>query len=73
MPRDPITPLEWQDAVDGAQFYLHLDACRQYGLLTGGPEVNIERCEEILRRGDKLGYRPADAVELVKKFIRSSR
>ncbi len=57
-PRDPVTPAEWQDAVDTADFLLALESCKTYGLITGGPDVNIPRCEEILRRGAELGYRP---------------
>jgi hypothetical protein len=33
-------------------------------MLTGGPAVNIERCEEILELGRSRGIEPArDAVE----------
>lgn len=56
---EPSTPEQWQEAIDLANFFLHLDAARQYGLIQGGPEVNIERCEEILERGRVLGIEPA--------------
>jgi hypothetical protein len=43
---------------------LALDSARQYGLIKGGPEVNVARCVEILKRGRQLGITPApDAVE----------
>jgi hypothetical protein len=67
--RDPKTPEEWQEAVNAAEFYLSLDACRQYGLVTGGPGVNAARCEEILRRGKWRGIRPAPFDELVKAYL----
>jgi hypothetical protein len=64
MMADPVTPAEWQDAVDTADGLLHLAAARDYGLVKGGPEVHVSRCEHILARGAELGYTPsADSVE----------
>jgi len=57
---DPETPLEWQEAVDCAHFYLLVESARAYGLISGGPEVNLARCEEILKRARGLGYRPKE-------------
>ncbi len=63
---EPQTPQEWQEAIDTAEVLVRLDAARQYGLVTGGPAVNVSRCEELLRRGEALGYTPtADAVERI--------
>jgi hypothetical protein len=56
--RDPQTPAEWREAVDAAEFHLLLDSARKYGLVTGGPVIDVARCEEILRRGAAQGYRP---------------
>ena len=61
--RDPRTPREWQEAADAAAWCLTVDACRQYGLLEGGPEFNVERCARILERAKKRGITPAE-VEL---------
>lgn len=62
--KDPQGPEEWQEAVDAAKGALVLDDCRLYGLITGGPVVNRDRCIEILEAGNKLGIVPAaDAVE----------
>jgi hypothetical protein len=58
MSRDPQTPEEWQDAVDTADFLLLLDAARQYGLVEGGPGVDVERCADILARGAAIGVIP---------------
>jgi hypothetical protein len=66
---EPQNPKEWQEAIDAAEFYLALDSARQYGLLTGGPTVNVERCIDILERGKRLGYRPANMTTLCKRFI----
>ena len=62
--KTPQTPSEWQHAVDAAEGCLALDSARQYGLVSGGPVINVERCEEILREGRKRNIRPSpDAVE----------
>ncbi|MBI3796333.1 MAG: hypothetical protein HY268_05090 [Deltaproteobacteria bacterium] len=61
---EPRTQQDWQDAVDAAQGALALDAARQYGWVTGGPEVYVARCEDILRRGKSRGVLPTpDAIE----------
>lgn len=56
---NPRTNAEWQDAVDAAHGALTLHAARLYGLVTGGPEVNVERCEAILAGGAQRGIMPA--------------
>jgi len=58
-PKDPTNPQEWQFAVDAAQFHLLLESARQYGLVGGGPEIDVARCNELLDRGRELGYIPA--------------
>lgn len=63
-PSMPINPAEWQEAVDVAYGLQVLESCRLYGLVTGGPAVNSERCAMILRSGKLLGYEPSqNAVE----------
>lgn len=57
---DPVTPEEWQTVVNAAQFLLELDSARQYGLIEGGPSINVARCERMLARGRKLGYEPKE-------------
>ena len=57
--KDPQTQEEWQEAVDMAEFYLALESARMYGLVVGGPEVNSERCLDILERGKLKGVRPS--------------
>ena len=51
---------EWQEAVDLANFYLLLDSCRQYGSVTGGPKINVDRCVEIIQEGKKRGISPSN-------------
>jgi len=57
-PACPSTPGEWQDAVDLAEFFTHLESARQYGLVTGGPEINLDRCRQLLNDGLRRGVRP---------------
>lgn len=58
---DPTTPEEWQVAVNIAAFWLLVDSAEKYGLVEVGDEViDVERCEEILRRGAELGVLPVE-------------
>lgn len=69
-PADPVGPDEWQQAVDLAELGLLLDACRQYGLITGGPEFDLGRCEDIVRRARRHGIAyPASPEELVRRYL----
>lgn len=58
--RDPQPNDEWQDAVDLASTCLAIDAARQYGLVTGGSEINVERCAEIVAAGAARGITPSE-------------
>lgn len=73
--KSPKSDQEWQQAVNLAQFALLLDATRQYGLLTGGPTINVARCETLLRRGARRGIVPlAEAIdELIEAFAAAVR
>ena len=55
---DPQTPVEWQQVVDACQGLLALDSARQYGLVTGGPVIDVDRCWELLARGRAKGFVP---------------
>ena len=68
-PQDPQTQAEWQDAVNAAEFCVALDSCKQYGLLDGVPNINVERAIELLRRGAGRGFRPLPLEELLKLYI----
>jgi hypothetical protein len=62
--QDPQNDAEWQEAVDLASALLHLDSARQYGLVTGGPEINVERCARLVADGARRGVVPSpDHVE----------
>ncbi len=61
---EPQTLDDWQDVADLSTTYLALESARQYGLIEGGPEVNVERCEELLAGAAALGIEPRDdAIE----------
>lgn len=59
MIKDPTTPEEWQEAVDLAATHLRIDAARKYGIMTGGPEIDIERCVGLLKAGKEKGVTPS--------------
>ena len=64
--QDPGTREEWQEAVDAAHVLILIDGARRYGLISGGPAANIDRCVEIVEAGKKRGILPAkDAIERV--------
>lgn len=70
MPRGqyPRTPEQWQQAVDLAYACLWFDSAKQYGLVTGGPEVNVHRCDELLARGKAKGF-VADPDRGLEQFL----
>lgn len=65
----PVTPSEWQEAVDLSEFYLILDSAVKYGLITGGPVINQERCVALLKRGLIKGYTPAAPSKLIDRYL----
>jgi hypothetical protein len=60
--RNPQTPEEWRQAVDSAAACRAIADCKMYGLIEGGPEINLERCYQILERGRKLGIVPSRSI-----------
>lgn len=58
---EPQTDAEWQDAVNAAEACLLLESARRYGLVTGGPGVDVDRCEHILAGGRARQIVPTDA------------
>jgi hypothetical protein len=71
-PLDPQTPEQWQEAVDSAAAMRMIADCKMYGLLEGGPVINISRCDELLERGQQLGVMPsAPVVDLAVMWMRA--
>ena len=62
--RNPQTPAEWQQAANLARACLLIDSARKYGLITGGPEIMLWRCDVILTRAASRGIRPQEEVAL---------
>lgn len=54
---DPRTRKQWGDAADAAQFLLGLDSARRYGLVTGGPTIDVDRCVEIIEEAHRRKIR----------------
>lgn len=66
----PQTREQWQKAVDAATGLKVIADCKLYGLLKGGPYINVDRCAEIVRRGEVLNVHPSKpktelAIELI--------
>lgn len=47
----PRTEDEWRIAVRAAAGLLLIDDARVFGLVAGGPDIDRDRCEEIIRLG----------------------
>lgn len=61
---NPKNNREWQEAADHAEVMLLIQSARAYGLIAGGPEVNVDRCEELIKLARRRGIVPAkDCVE----------
>lgn len=60
----PRNEAEWREAVNIASALRLLHDCKLYGLVTGGPKADIERCDLILSRGKSLGFEPDDHIAI---------
>lgn len=69
--QNPETPAEWQEAVNLADLFLSFDSARKYGLVVGGPDVDADRCDEILRAGKVRGYvpQPLEIERLMRRVV----
>jgi len=69
----PTTREEWQTVVDASNALLALDSARQYGLVTGGPEISVERCTFLLAEGKRRGVVPIrDTGEVIAEMFAAS-
>jgi hypothetical protein len=50
-PQDPQTPEEWQECVNLAAGWRQVADCKMYGLVQGGPDIDVRRCDQLLERG----------------------
>jgi hypothetical protein len=58
----PTEPEELRELALAAEVYLRIDSARLYGFISGGPVINVERCEETLAvaREHGITYTEAD-------------
>lgn len=62
--KQPSTAEEWQEAVLLAHAVRLIYDCRLYGLIHGGPQINVARCDQLIDAGRKRGIVPtAQAVQ----------
>jgi hypothetical protein len=70
--RNPKTHAEWQDAVDAAAACRAIADCIMYGILAGGPKIDVARCDHILKNGLARGVRPSKpTVDLAVEYIQA--
>lgn len=62
MPPNPASPQERQAAVDASLALLAVHSAQALGLVAGAPEVNIERCVQLLQLGERAGVSPSAAA-----------
>jgi hypothetical protein len=60
--REPITAQDWSLAVSSAWGLLIVKKAVEMGVLHSGLTVNVERCEEMVARGEALGFRPNPSI-----------
>ena len=53
--QDPTTPAEWHVAALSAAGLLLIEDAKLYGFVTGGPDIDRDRCEEILALAGEHG------------------
>lgn len=76
--RDPTTQAEWQMAVDVAAGLRAIADCKMYGLIKGGPGIDVARCDQILELGASLQVHPSRptkdlALEMVRSLNQEAR
>lgn len=70
--KDPVTPADWRQAVDLAATLLAIESSRRYGLVEGGPVINVGRCDDILAKAAEMGIVPSlDAIERTMAQLRA--
>lgn len=67
----PRTDAQWQEAVNLAHAFLLIESAKRYGLITGGPTVNVDRCAELLRMGEARGFRPKESDGVTQQVTRA--
>lgn len=70
--KEPCSPAEWQHVADLAEAWLRIDSARKYGLITGGPGVDADRCAQLLVQAMGRGFIPtkAEVDRMVEALVR---
>jgi hypothetical protein len=69
-PKRPRTRAEFQEAVDAAAGLRSIADCKMYGLIEGGPAIDVDRCDMMLEAGRVAGVFPSKPVsELALEMI----
>ncbi len=68
-PIDQLTDAELEAGIVAAVFYSGLDAARCYGLIDGGPTVNVERCEQVIAEAHARGLKVPTLEQAVEVWI----
>ena len=68
----PTDPDELRTLALLAEAYLRLDSARLYGFITGGPRINVERCELAIAAARRAGvtYTEADVDRITTEVLR---
>ena len=65
MPRWPQNDDEWTEALRAAVFCLGIHSARCYGLITGGPAVDVDRCDAVIAEGHFRGHLVPSLAEVL--------
>lgn len=70
MRKHPQTAAEWQEAYDMAHVMRMLHDCKLYGLLVGGPTIDVQRCDYLIAQGNAMGLRTSrPALDLAVAYV----
>lgn len=58
-------------AAIAAEVYILLDAAAWYGLVEGGPKINVDRCEEVIAEAAAAGitYSADEVTEAIRHIV----
>lgn len=54
-----------------AEAWLHVEAARQYGLVSGGPQIDVAACQRAIEeaRAAGLGWTDAESAEVLRDLV----
>lgn len=68
----PQTDEEWQYAADASKAFQLLESLRFYGLVEGGPVINLDKCEELLELAAERLIYPTDegVIDVIARYVK---